>query len=103
MRLLDQVEEDLPSWAADTEGKLSEDSESTLTEAKFLTICMNAAEKVTTKRAMDQQASSIIRYGSTTHTVNTDQRRIAVQLQWPLWRLLENTYNFQIPNVQVTV
>ncbi|KAJ5168687.1 uncharacterized protein N7482_004281 [Penicillium canariense] len=49
--------------------------------------------EVTTEDAVDTQAS-IIRYGSATHTVNTDQRRIGVQLSTNG----SNQYTFQIPD-----
>ncbi|KAJ6096019.1 hypothetical protein N7486_006765 [Penicillium sp. IBT 16267x] len=48
--------------------------------------------EITTDGPVDIQAS-IIRYGSTTHTVNTDQRRIAVQLT----QTETNKYTFDIP------
>ncbi|KAJ5648084.1 hypothetical protein N7490_004456 [Penicillium lividum] len=38
-------------------------------------------------------SASLIRYGSTTHTVNTDQRRIAVELE----DTGDNQYTFEIP------
>jgi galactose oxidase len=48
--------------------------------------------EITTDGPVDTQAS-IIRYGSTTHTVNTDQRRIGVQLT----QTETNKYTFKIP------
>ncbi|KAJ5993464.1 hypothetical protein N7451_009188 [Penicillium sp. IBT 35674x] len=48
--------------------------------------------EITTDGPVDTQAS-IIRYGSTTHTVNTDQRRIGVQLT----QTETNKYTFSIP------
>ncbi|KAJ6091821.1 hypothetical protein N7467_003790 [Penicillium canescens] len=48
--------------------------------------------EVTTDGPVDSQAS-IIRYSSNTHTVDTDQRRIAVQLN----QSGENKYTFNIP------
>ncbi|KAF9893475.1 hypothetical protein FE257_010787 [Aspergillus nanangensis] len=49
---------------------------------------------VTTKGPIDLSASSLIRYGSATHTVNTDQRRLAVQFSDTD---TDNQYTFQIP------
>lgn len=48
--------------------------------------------EVTTEGDVDETAS-IIRYGSATHTVDTDQRRISVKLQ----KGDTNKYKFQIP------
>ncbi|CAG7961205.1 unnamed protein product [Penicillium nalgiovense] len=52
-----------------------------------------ASVTVTTDGPVDTQAS-IIRYGSTTHTVNTDQRRIGVELK----SAGDNKYTFDIPS-----
>ncbi|KAJ5864908.1 uncharacterized protein N7529_006824 [Penicillium soppii] len=49
--------------------------------------------EVTTAGPVDTQAA-IIRYGSTTHTVNTDQRRIGVELK----STGDNKYTFDIPS-----
>ncbi|KAJ5660996.1 uncharacterized protein N7484_000368 [Penicillium longicatenatum] len=48
--------------------------------------------EVTTTGDVDQTAS-LIRYGSATHTVNTDQRRVSVQLT----KTGDNKYTFQLP------
>ena len=48
--------------------------------------------EVTTSGDVDQTAS-LIRYGSATHTVNTDQRRVSVQLT----KTGPNKYTFQLP------
>lgn len=53
-----------------------------------------ATVEVTVDGPVDAQAS-IIRYGSTTHTVNTDQRRIGVELK----STGGNKYTFDIPSV----
>ncbi|KAJ5931166.1 hypothetical protein N7466_006659 [Penicillium verhagenii] len=52
-----------------------------------------ATVEVTTAGPVDT-AASIIRYGSTTHTVNTDQRRIGIELK-PAG---DNKYTFDIPS-----
>ncbi|KAJ5094744.1 hypothetical protein N7456_010605 [Penicillium angulare] len=52
-----------------------------------------ATVEVTTAGPVDTKAS-IVRYGSTTHTVNTDQRRIAVELK----STGDNKYTFDIPS-----
>ncbi|KAJ5719757.1 hypothetical protein N7493_007335 [Penicillium malachiteum] len=49
--------------------------------------------QITTDGPVNAEAS-IIRYGSTTHTVNTDQRRISVQLS----SIGSNAYTFDIPS-----
>ncbi|KUL81857.1 hypothetical protein ZTR_09751 [Talaromyces verruculosus] len=48
--------------------------------------------EVTTAGDIDETAS-LIRYGSATHTVNTDQRRVSVQLT----KTGNNKYTFQLP------
>ncbi|KAF4760883.1 hypothetical protein N7455_003536 [Penicillium solitum] len=48
--------------------------------------------EVTTAGDVDQTAS-LIRYGSATHTVNTDQRRVSVKLT----KTGDNKYTFQLP------
>ncbi|KAJ6000247.1 hypothetical protein N7481_000656 [Penicillium waksmanii] len=52
--------------------------------------------EVTTDGDVDERAS-IIRYGSATHTVNTDQRRLAVKLT----KDGSNKYKFQIPEAGI--
>lgn len=53
--------------------------------------------KVKTDSRIAENAASIIRYGSATHTVDTDQRRLSVPFKrrW-FWHGF-NTYDFQIP------
>lgn len=51
--------------------------------------------KVTTKGDINPGASAIVRYGSATHTVDTDQRRLSVPFQQDGEDA--NSYTFQVP------
>jgi galactose oxidase len=79
-----------PAYLLDSDGSLRDRP-----QIKTVTSGMvqpGSSVEITTDGPVDFQAS-IIRYGTTTHTVNTDQRRIAVQLK----NVEKNKYTFDIP------
>lgn len=53
--------------------------------------------QIETDSSVNQDAASIIRYGSATHTVDTDQRRLSVSLSRSWKWFFKYSYNFQIP------
>ncbi|CAI7608292.1 unnamed protein product [Penicillium bialowiezense] len=79
-----------PAYLLNTDGSLRDRPE--IKTATTGLIQPGGSVEITTDGPVDSRAS-IIRYGSSTHTVNTDQRRIAVQLT----QTEDNKYTFEIP------